>query len=99
MDRDTDPQVVALDREALMRGDADGEKRVAGAAGPALPEAAQADRLAVGNALRDRDLDLAAGRQGDALFHIAGDILERDGQSGLHVLALRRPRPRAALSG
>jgi hypothetical protein len=83
-----------------VRRDAHCEQEVAGvAAVPAAPaEAAQADGLAVGDALRYHDVDLSPGRKRDALLRFLGDILERDGDlrrevfaaGGTRLAALRR---------
>jgi hypothetical protein len=58
----------------------------------ALAEPAQPDHLAVGDALRDDDVDLAPVREGDALLRLAGDVLEGDVKRRRDVLAPRAGR-------
>ena len=96
--RHRDAQVLALGREALVRADADGQERVAGLAAVASPKPAQPDHLAVGDPLRDDDVDLAPVREGDALLRLAGDVLEGDVERRRDVLAAR-PRRLAGGAG
>ena len=65
-----------------------------------LAEPAQPDHLAVGDTLRDDDVDLAPGREGDALLRLARDVLEGDVSVASTSSPLRpgagRPRRRAS---
>src|SRR6185503_7340468 len=89
--RQIEPQIGAVRLEQRMRRDINHDQRVAGFAGgarPALPF--QADGLAAGDAGRDLDLDVLAGRQMHARLAAARGFRQRDGERGLQVLAGRR---------
>ena len=76
----------------VMRRDRNGDEHVAGlAAGHREPLPLQPDLLAVGEAGRDLDLELLAGRQLDAACRALGRFLERD-RRGRGDVAARRLR-------
>ena len=80
-DRQIEPQIGAVALEQRMRRDRDGDQQIAGrAAGPGSPWPLQPDLLAVGEAGRNLDLDLLAGRQPHALRRAVRGLRQRDGQ-------------------
>src|SRR5918993_3968280 len=99
--REPQAEIGALHREALVRQEAGRQQEVARLARAGTAEAAQPDDLTVGDALRDDHVDVAAGRQGDALLCFARDLLERDLERRRDILALgaRSAPATAALGG